>query len=727
MKQIHQKAIKLSKELFLSDPITSKLVKEFEEVSVKVAKWVEGEGNLGIVRAKEIYGFLTRYALDESPVWDQSKIWMKTDSFGCPIHIREACTILRANRGNSKLITKILSAYQFHNWFTTKLTDRQVESSLATIVDTGEAIDSQITNDFAKFLSEFSDQYARDPIGKKLLNGLRTLSRAVVKSDGPLNLSKKGPNGVYIQNYEKDFYVLREGSGREAGLYMNMLANLILEDCGLKGSYTFFQDGFIKEHVDYLNFIPEGVKRSWKPGKIGLIAERAGKLRLIAQPTYFHQRVLQPIHDTLMDTLSAFPTDCTVDQAKGVKLMQQWQEEGCEFMASYDHSACTDLFPVKIQASVLEMLVGPNIAQAWLGLCESSTFEVEFPQSKKVRTVKYGRGQPMGMLSSWPAMALSHHMLVHFATWLACGKALPNKMFRHYAVLGDDVVISDRKVAHNYLKVVKALGMKVNITKSHVSERPQGSSNNILGEFAKRLVMNGVEISPVPWKLLYGACKDHKLVPLLWRYLARGQLYPSKKLAERILQQYWPKAYTGEFSFLLTLPSDKGGFGYRTNESRYVHQGGLVHSVELLLKAYKVFKYNEASKPQIGRVQTLIETEIDHDCGLLNLKTGLFRRVLTEGYRPTRLPNQIDKLGEFDLFYKSLDPDHFFHCGDVVKEFHELWDELNHSPARVDISLRPFEVEVRECREVVSCLQKHSHLLQMDSSASDGYRWEFAY
>lgn len=67
-------------------------------------------------------------------------------------------------------------------------------------------------------------------------------------------------------------------------------------------------------------------------------------------------------------------------------------------------------------------------------------------------SVRYSVGQPMGFLSSWPAMALSHHVLVHTAFMRAYKRVdasgnlgVFNRsnlgMFDKYVILGDDIVI----------------------------------------------------------------------------------------------------------------------------------------------------------------------------------------------------------------------------------------------------------------------------------------------
>lgn len=64
----------------------------------------------------------------------------------------------------------------------------------------------------------------------------------------------------------------------------------------------------------------------------------------------------------------------------------------------------------------------------------------------------------MGALSSWPVMAFCHHVLVQ----LSYQAAYPNskKIFKEYALLGDDLVIRDTLVAESYKEIISHFGME---------------------------------------------------------------------------------------------------------------------------------------------------------------------------------------------------------------------------------------------------------------------------
>lgn len=99
----------------------------------------------------------------------------------------------------------------------------------------------------------------------------------------------------------------------------------------------------------------------------------------------------------------------------------------------------------------------------------------------------------MGALSSWAMLAITHHFIVHFCAWRSrvCGF---NERFTEYAVLGDDIVIWNKPVADMYISTMKSLGVKVGLAKSVLSPKGKGL------EFAKRTIIDGIDVSPVPYK-----------------------------------------------------------------------------------------------------------------------------------------------------------------------------------------------------------------------------------
>lgn len=110
------------------------------------------------------------------------------------------------------------------------------------------------------------------------------------------------------------------------------------------------------------------------------------------------------------------------------------------------------------------------------------------PRAKKIveRSVTvdltYAVGQPMGALSSWALLALTHHAIVQFAAYrVAVHEAASYRWFRDYAVLGDDVVIGNKAVAEAYLQILREIGVEAGLAKSVIAR------GKVLLEFAKKL------------------------------------------------------------------------------------------------------------------------------------------------------------------------------------------------------------------------------------------------
>jgi hypothetical protein len=84
-------------------------------------------------------------------------------------------------------------------------------------------------------------------------------------------------------------------------------------------------------------------------------------------------------------------------------------------------------------------------------------------------------------------LAITHHILVALA---ARRVGIPFGLFTAYALLGDDIVIANGRVARSYLALMKEIGVDISTAKSLISR------NGVL-EFAKRFIVCGVDCSPV--------------------------------------------------------------------------------------------------------------------------------------------------------------------------------------------------------------------------------------
>jgi len=235
------------------------------------------------------------------------------------------------------------------------------------------------------------------------------------------------------------------------------------------------------------------IKYYWgKPlwfGRLGF-KEEPGKIRVFAMVNILTQTLMAPLHKWIFLRLRKIPTDGTFNQVAPVeRLIKRFQEKGA-WVASYDLSAATDRLPLALQVRLLVPILGEKMAANWANLLVSQPYglpKVAKSYNLGFDSVVYAVGQPMGALSSWALLALTHHALVQMAAFEV------HKLsgwFLNYAILGDDVVIADRAVAREYLAIMSEIGVDISLAKSLVS-------NTSSLEFAKRTWVAGRDVSPV--------------------------------------------------------------------------------------------------------------------------------------------------------------------------------------------------------------------------------------
>jgi len=292
-------------------------------------------------------------------------------------------------------------------------------------------------------------------------------------------------------------------------------------------------------------------------GRLALKHEPAGKIRVFAMCDAWTQWALEPLHSWLFDTLRHINTDGTFDQMKPVYLSMS--KYNCGY--SLDLSAATDRLPISIQVRLLSTLISKDFAVQWARLLVGRTYFL--PGNVKLgiapQELKYSVGQPMGALSSWAMLALTHHLIVQVAAWEA-GYSV-KEWYSGYAVLGDDLVIFDPKVKDQYLLILADLGVECGIAKSLLS------NNRSVIEFAKRTLYEGVDISPIPLSEFLSA------------------LY------------YLPDAISFARKYHLTFPAllKALGFGYKVRSTMFKHIGRLNSKVRALMFAYHLPDSDEAT------------------------------------------------------------------------------------------------------------------------------------
>lgn len=240
-------------------------------------------------------------------------------------------------------------------------------------------------------------------------------------------------------------------------------------------------------------------------GRLAALVEGGGKRRIIAIGNYMKQRLLRPYHDWMMSVLSRIPNDGTYDQTRPIRFLV-----GHKDFFSYDLKSATDRWPLTYLFCLMRYLFGfgPSLASS-IVQTGHNTFDVPFVKRER-SVVCFVAGQPLGYYLSWPLFSLSHHVIV----WMAAARVYgPSIRFKAYAILGDDIVIGDSRVAAEYSLLLSDLQVTISHQKSLVSD---------IGacEFAKRFFVKEckVDLSPVSIKSLFSCNSLIGLLMLRDRY-----------------------------------------------------------------------------------------------------------------------------------------------------------------------------------------------------------------
>lgn len=255
-------------------------------------------------------------------------------------------------------------------------------------------------------------------------------------------------------------------------------------------------------------------------GKLGTKKEAAGKVRVFAMVDPYTQWILRPLHEAIFKLLKWIRQDGTHNQVKPLEVLLRrqsalkeqnrapgdqltgWYRLGTAYpprtyaLYSFDLTAATDRLPLLIQIALLVPVVGPELAQAWGTILVGREYYIFLKDEYGVgqlTPMKYSTGQPMGALSSWAMLALTHHCIVQWAWYRVCTQDRRKwSWYPDYAVLGDDVVIMGGRVADAYVTIMNGLGVEIGGHKSLVSR------NGSTLEFAKRTFFHGKDVSAVP-------------------------------------------------------------------------------------------------------------------------------------------------------------------------------------------------------------------------------------
>lgn len=260
--------------------------------------------------------------------------------------------------------------------------------------------------------------------------------------------------------------------------------------------------------------------------RIRIKYEPGAKCRPFAIVDFFTQSALKPIHIFLMDWLRKQKQDGSDSHSDAAKAVQEWTGQQVPTW-SFDLTAATDRWPIQLIYLAMEAALGQEIAEGWRDLIANRTFEG--PSGEEVR---WEVGQPLGALSSWAAFAVSHHAFIQTCErldWLEERALAPRKRFRfrkpveYYRMIGDDITIARySNIAALYHRYLLEFGLEISVSKSILPE--QCAPGQFIAELAKRVYVNGKEVTPLPPDAIIEFSKPYGIRALLESSLERGYL-----------------------------------------------------------------------------------------------------------------------------------------------------------------------------------------------------------
>jgi len=254
-------------------------------------------------------------------------------------------------------------------------------------------------------------------------------------------------------------------------------------------------------------------------GQFAIKEEAAGKVRVFALVDSITQSVMKPIHLGLFKVLRHIPNDGTFDQDASVtRCSEKASVAGKAF--SFDLSAATDRLPVSLTGNIIESLFRiPGLSQSWQNVMVDRNFR--FPlniiENYDIEDIdyRYSVGQPMGCLSSWAGLAITHHWIMQLCSYLVTDSW---DWEERYEILGDDIVIFDEELANTYLQVMEWLGLDINLSKSIISK------NKPTFEFAKRTFSGGSLVSGITGSQINSCTSLSSRVNSVYSWIKLGYL-----------------------------------------------------------------------------------------------------------------------------------------------------------------------------------------------------------
>jgi len=397
-----------------------------------IARWIHHNGpEWTVKRLKDFKQSFIQYLAGSRITWET---WVDHHGNGLPKRHWKSLFLL--GKKHPKRTQRVLSALMCYTAFTSpRLTEDQLSKARSSIYQIDVPNDTDIINRYLDLINPRDLQmwgrsmklYYKERFS---FAGLNT-SKITLSSSGVMQKNRPHQWVHSLTDY----------------LRINNPFDPILKRMGLNGVGPKFSS-----------------YRDYPSGKIGVIQERGYKARVVAMPNAAAQVAFHPLHVALDKVLRSLYEDCTHDQEKGAEWASRQLAAG-KTLHAIDLSSATDNFPFSYQVNLLDKILPEEFEDVGLYLYRFVKYSSWVGPDGDHWV--YTRGQPMGLYSSFPLFALSHHALVRSLSKKKTG-GLP------YRILGDDIIIADDELADSYRKALQDMSVPVSdhkcVTSSSITE-----------------------------------------------------------------------------------------------------------------------------------------------------------------------------------------------------------------------------------------------------------------
>lgn len=342
------------------------------------------------------------------------------------------------------------------------------------------------------------ETFARKKLGK--------ISESISRSDlavSPFFGPTHGPNGT----------PKLESAAMEAYHLVNNEPNL------WEGFLAFCQETDNRDYINYVISVSDDYKMKSKENsnlrvkdirlrKLSSVPDSGNKSRTIAICDFWTQSLLVPLERTVIGlTRKVYNDNCAFfSHSEGWRKINEFPHP--ERLVSLDASDWTDNLPSSLQYTVVKILLGQKIADAWKALAVSCPWYL----GKTSQTIKYGKGQGMGTKGSFAIAQLTNLIFIeHCLT-----KNYPNADSPFFIEVGDDMVIEDPD--HKMAREFELIGVPINLSKTK-----QRTKLGSFVEFVSRNAWEGHDMSLIsPTLIVRYRQNSHYCLTLLNHMQERG-------------------------------------------------------------------------------------------------------------------------------------------------------------------------------------------------------------